>query len=252
MRRMLLDVRGYLALLALCVCAGATSSPAFAQAPVNVIGSIGATSDFVFRGLSYTRGGPALQTSLGIEHPSGLYGGIFASTTNPNAGKSPPLEMDVWLGYGRDVSEWVSIDLRYLHYAYPDDPRVAKYDRDEIAAALGVRGTLFLAATYSPNTEAIASTPGWGEGDTAALEVSVRHQIRPRWSVSVGAGRFFLGDIYDVDYDYWGITLSADLRPFELHLAVLGSDSTAERVFTSTATGERFTATLLYRFAVTR
>lgn len=252
MQRKLSGVRGYILLLALCASGGVWPNPVAAQTAMNVGGSIGATSDFVFRGLSYTRGGPAMQASLDLEHGSGIYGGAFASTTNPNPGKSPPVEIDVWLGYGRDLSEWVSIDVRYLHYAYPDDPRVAEYDRDEITATLGLRGMFFIAATYSPNTEAIASTPGISEGDAGALELSFRHQLTPRWSISAGVGRFFLSNIYDDDYDYWGITLAADLSPFELHLAALGADNTAERIFSSTAAGERFTATLLYRFAITR
>jgi uncharacterized protein (TIGR02001 family) len=202
--------------------------------------------------LSYTRGGPAVQGSANVEHASGLYGGLFASSTNPNPGESPPAEIDVWLGFGSNFSESVSLDLRYLHYAYPDDPRIAEYDRDEVTATLGVRGIVFLAATYSPNTEAIASAPNFDEGDTGALELSVRHQFSTRWSLSAGVGRYFLSEIYDADYDYWGVTLSADLSPFELHLAALGADDTAERIFTATAAGERFTATLLYRFAFAR
>ncbi len=241
----------YAAALLAALCAWCSTS-ASAQNATTLGGSIGATSDFVFRGLSYSRGGPAAQASLDLEHASGLYAGTFVSTTNPNPGNSPPVEIDVWVGLQRTLSESLSMDVRYLHYAYPDDPRVAEYDRDEITATLGIRGTVFLTAMYSPTTEAIASTPGRGEGDAGALELSIQRPLTDRLTLSAGVGRYFLRDIYDENYDYWGITLSADFRPIELHLAALGADGTAERIFTSTAAGERFTVTVLYRFSLAR
>jgi len=224
---------------------------ASARADVVTSGSIGATSDFVFRGLSYSRGDPAVQASLDLDFAQGVYAGTFVSTTNPNPGPSPPAEVDLWAGYHRALGNSWSADLRYTHYMYPDDPRVADYDRDEFTASLGVRNALFLAATYSPNTEAIASAPGFSRGDTWALEVSARHQFTPRWSLALGGGRYLLDDIYADDYDYWGVTLSADFAPVELHLAVLGADNTAERLFTTRAAGERVAVTVLYRFTVT-
>jgi uncharacterized protein (TIGR02001 family) len=237
--------------LAFCGCMPLIDS-AHAQSAVQVTGSIGATSDFVFRGLSYTRGDPAAQTSLDLETQSGLYVGTFVSTTNPNPGASPAVEVDLWAGVHREFNEWISGDVRYTHYMYPDDPRIAEYDRDELTATLGVRGVAFVSATYSPNTEAIASKPGYERGDTWAIEFLARHQLSQRWSVSAGAGRYFLDEIYADDYDYWGATLSADFAPIELHFALLGADDTAERIFTSRAAGERFAVTVLYRFALTR
>lgn len=225
---------------------------ACAQNATTLGGSIGATSDFIFRGLSYSRGGPAAQASLELEHASGVYAGTFVSATNPNPGNSPPAEIDVWVGVQRELNEWLSLDLRYLHYTYPDDPRVAEYDRDELTAAIGIHGTLFISAMYSPTTQAIASTPGLGEGDAGAIELSIQRALTARIALSAGVGRYFLSDIYGADYDYWGVTLSADFRPVELHLAALGADHTAERIFSSTAAGERFTATVLYRFTILR
>lgn len=223
-----------------------------AQTATTIGGSIGATSDFVFRGLSYTRGGPAVQASLDLDHASGFYAGTFVSSLNPNPGNSPPIEIDLWLGIQRALNDWLTLDLRYLHYAYPDDPRVAEYDRDEVTATLGIHDTFFISGTYSPNTEAIASRAAHGDEDAGTLELSVQRSLTDRLLLSAGVGRYFLDDIYGEDYDYWGVTLTVDLRPFELYLAALGSDDTAERLFTPTVAGERFTATLLYRFALTQ
>ena len=224
----------------------ALMSSALAQTTMS--GSIGATSDFVFRGLSYSRSDAALQASVDLELSSGFVLGAFTSSVNPNPGRSPGAEVDVWAAYGRSLNDWLAADFRYTHYMYPDDPRVADYDRDELTATLALQGSAFISATFSPNTDAIASTPGFFEGDTWSLELSGRHALSDRWTISAGIGRYFLDEIYGIDYDFWGATLSADFAPVELHLAVLGSDSTAERIFTSRSAGDRVAATILYRF----
>jgi uncharacterized protein (TIGR02001 family) len=219
-----------------------------AQAQTRVAGSIGATSDFVFRGLSYSRGDAAVQASIELELPSAFAFGAFASSVNPNPGLSPSAELDLWAAYSHSWSDWLATDLRYTHYMYPDDPRVADYDRDELTATLAVRGLAFVSATFSPNTEAIAARPGFSTGDTWTLELSARHALSERWAISAGVGRYFLDEIYGIDYDYWGATLSADFAPIEVHFAVLGSDNAAEGIFTSRTAGERVALTTLYRF----
>lgn len=219
-----------------------------AQAQTGVTGSIGATSDFVFRGLSYSRGDAAAQGSIEIEVPSAVTFGAFVASVNPNPGSSPHAELDLWAAYNHSWNDWLATELRYTHYMYPNDPRVADYDRDELTATLAASGIVFVSATFSANTEAIAATPGFSTGDTWTLELSARHSLSDRWAVSAGIGRYFLDEIYGIEYDYWGLTLSADFAPVELYLAVLGSDGAAERIFTSQSAGERVAFTALYRF----
>src|SRR5678815_5605688 len=63
--------------------------PAHADSVSVITGSLGGTSDFVFRGLSLTRGKPAAQASLDVEFPKEFYVGAFVATTDPNPGPSP-------------------------------------------------------------------------------------------------------------------------------------------------------------------
>ena len=214
--------------------------------------TVGATSDFVFRGLSYTRGKPAGLASLDVEFPSRTYVGGFLSSADPNPGPSPVVEMDFWLGHHWSLGRSLSADLRLTHYLYPDDPRVADYDRDELTATLGVRDTVFLSATYSPNTDAIGSTAGFTEGDVWTVELSARRSLGGRFSIGAGAGYYGLDEVYDDGYAYWNLTLIAEFAPLQLQLAALGADSAAERLFGTRSAGERIALTVLYRFAATR
>ena len=214
-----------------------------------VTGSLGGTSDFVFRGLSLTRGKPAAQASIDVEFPREFYVGAFIATADPNPGPSPNFEIDAWIGRYWRMSEDFSGDLRLSQYTYPDDPRRRSYNRTELTATLGFRNAMFLAAIYSPNTDAIASSPGYEEGGVWAVELSGRHAFNERWAVSAGLGHYGLSEVYHDSYNYWNATLTATLAPFEVQLAWLGVDGHAERHFLEDSTGNRVAVTALWRFS---
>jgi uncharacterized protein (TIGR02001 family) len=220
---------------------------------VNVwTGSIGGTSDFVFRGLSLTRGKPAAQASLDVEFPREFYLGAFVATADPNPGPSPPVEMDIWVGRYWSLSQNFSADVRLSQYTYPDDPRRVNYNRSEITGTLGYRNRMFVAAIYSPNTRAVASSPGYDEGNAWALELSARHPFNERFALSAGIGHYGLDEIYHDSYNYWNVTLTATLAAFELQLAYLGADDSAEDHFSDEVTGDRMAFTALWRFSTAR
>jgi uncharacterized protein (TIGR02001 family) len=220
---------------------------------VNVYsGSIGGTSDLVFRGLSLTRGKPAAQASIDVEFPREFYVGAFVATCDPNAGPSPPVEVDIWAGRYWRMSENFSADVRLSQYTYPDDPRRVSYNRTEITGTLGYRNQLYAAAIYSPNTKAVASSPGYEEGSAWALELSGRYPINDRFALSAGFGHYDLHDVYHDSYNYWNVTLTATLKPFELQLAYLGVDDSATEHFDDDAVGDRVAFTALWRFSSTR
>jgi len=228
-----------------------TMASAAAQADgVNVVtGSLGATSDFVFRGLSLTRGKPAAQASLDVEFPKEFYVGAFVATADPNPGPSPPVELDAWAGRYWRLSETLSADVRLSEYTYPDDPRRKSYNRTEITGTIGWRNQLFAAAIYSPDTKAVGPSPGYREGNAWALEISGRKPLGDRWALSAGVGRYDLGEVYGMTYYYWNATVTATLAPFELQLAYLGIDNVSEEHFTRRSTGDRIAFTALWRFS---
>jgi uncharacterized protein (TIGR02001 family) len=225
------------------------SAASHADAVNIVTGSLGATSDFIFRGLSLTRGKPAAQASLDVEFPKEFYVGAFAATADPNPGPSPPVELDAWAGRYWRVSETLSADVRLSQYTYPDDPRRVSYNRTEITGTLGWRNQLFAAAIYSPNTKAIGPAPGYREGQAWAIELSGRKSLNDRWALSAGLGHYDLEDVYGMSYNYWNATVIATLSPFELQLAYLGVDSNADDHFPSRTTGDRIALTVLWRFS---
>ena len=244
-----LTVKRKIRILLLFVMAG--SAAGHAEGVIVVTGSLGGTSDFVFRGLSLTRGKPAAQGSIDVEFPKEFYVGAFAASCDPNPGKSPGYELDAWAGRYWRMSDEFSADVRLSQYTYPDDPRHKNYNRTEITGTVGYRNQLFAAAIYSPNTKALASAPGYEEGNAWALELSGRHPFNDRFAVSAGFGHYGLQEIYHDSYNYWNVTLSATLAPFELQLAYLGVSDNASEHFREDVVGDRVAFTALWRFSAT-
>jgi uncharacterized protein (TIGR02001 family) len=233
-----------LAVLAACTAARAEAATIYS-------GSLGGTSDFVFRGLSLTRGKPAAQGSIDVEFPKEFYVGGFLATCDPNPGPSPPVEFDVWAGRYWRMSENFSSDLRLSQYSYPHDPRHKSYNRTEITGTVGWHNQLFFATSYSPNTVAVGSSPGYQEGSAWAFELSGRHPFNDRFAISAGLGHYDLQDVYKDSYNYWNVTLTATLTPFELQLAYLGISSHADEHFAPDSVGDRVALTALWRFSST-
>ena len=244
--------RNFPLLTVICVVAASAAGGARADAVRVVTGSIGGTSDFVFRGLSLTRGKPAAQASLDVEFPHEFYVGAFVATADPNPGPSPNFEADAWIGRYWRVSEDFSADVRVSQYTYPDDPRRFSYNRTEITGTLGFRNALYAAAIYSPNTRAVGSSPGYQDGNVWALELSGRRALNERWALSAGVGHYGLDDVYHGSYNYWNATVTATLSPFELQLAYIGTDHRANTHFLEESVGDRLAFTALWRFSTTR
>jgi uncharacterized protein (TIGR02001 family) len=239
-------------LCGLAVAGAARTAGAHAEGVYVVTGSVGATSDFVFRGLSLTRGKPAAQASLDVEFPNEFYVGGFIAGADPNPGPSPAVEFDVWAGRYWQLDNEFSVDLRLSQYTYPDDPRRISYNRTEVTGTVGFRNQLFLAAIYSPNTEAVGSAPGYKEDGAWAVEISGRHPFNDKLSISAGFGHYGLDGVYGANYNYWNATLTATLKPFEIQVAYLGVDEDAEDLFLGSTVGDRVAVTALWRFSSAR
>lgn len=82
--------------------------------------NIGATSNYVWRGITQTNDGAAVSGGLDYSHGSGIYIGTWTSNTawtNANTGAATA-EVDLYGGYAKEFGE-LSVDLGVVRYAYP-------------------------------------------------------------------------------------------------------------------------------------
>jgi uncharacterized protein (TIGR02001 family) len=125
-----------------------------APAPdVTVAYNIGLYSQYIFRGLTQTDRGPALQGGIDLTHSSGFYLGAWASNIswlrdlNPGAGQSAyekggHLELDLYGGYRYAFANGVGIDVGALQYIYPGSRTSGREDWWASAYTTEVYGAL--------------------------------------------------------------------------------------------------------------
>jgi len=208
----------------LIVAAATVALPAAAAAapsPLAVSYNVGATTDYVFRGVSQSRGEPAV--FAGVDAVRGqAYGGLWASNVDFSAfgDRSTSVEIDAYGGW-RPTIEGFGLDVGLLYTGYLDQPRPGPrldYWEASVAASkslgpITVGGSLF----YSP---AFIDTRrgAW------YLEAAAAYRISDRVSVSGALGRQSLQSSSD-DYTTWNAGLVWSLKPgLSLDLRYYGTD----------------------------
>lgn len=99
-----------------------TPAAASAQQSVESLGltittTPAAVTDYLFRGISQSRSGPAAQLTLDVEHSSGLYVGTFVSNVG-FPGTNLRQELDFNAGY-RFALGGVKLDVGVTYFGYP-------------------------------------------------------------------------------------------------------------------------------------
>ncbi len=118
------------------VVAAALTAPIAARAddPHSVSGNIGVVSNYIWRGVTQTDNGAAVQGGLDYAHSSGFYAGTWAS--NIDWGDGGAYELDLYTGFGGSVNDDFSWDVNAIYYAYP-----SSNTRDSDFAEIGASGT---------------------------------------------------------------------------------------------------------------
>lgn len=92
-----------------------------AAAETEISANVSLVSDYRFRGISQTDRKPAIQGGFDLEHSSGLYAGVWASSISwlSDAGASgSSMEIDFYAGYAGEVGDF-GYDLGVVRYNYP-------------------------------------------------------------------------------------------------------------------------------------
>jgi uncharacterized protein (TIGR02001 family) len=208
-------------------------------------GSIGAATDYIYRGVTQSQGQPAIQGGIqisGSDWSAGLWGsGVNLNREGGAGGYELNLHATRAWSWGPD---WVAT-LGVTHYEYLDDAGALDYDHDEISASLSFQQRLTASIAWSPNTTRYQHTVV--QGRATAYELTFQQPLSPRWSFFAGAGHYDLRDLIDEGYSYWSAGLSFNWSAVQIDAAHIGADRSAERLFGYLA-GSRWTGALTVRF----
>lgn len=82
-------------------------------------------TEYRFRGVNLSDGEFAVQGGFDVSHSSGIYVGTWASNLDEQTVGYGSTEVDLYGGWGGDLSDGVSADVGVIYYMYPDAPGVA-------------------------------------------------------------------------------------------------------------------------------
>ena len=175
-----------------------TPAEAPAQTTIESLGTTvtftpAATTDYLFRGISQTRSGPAIQAALDLEHSSGLYVGTFASNV-AFPGTNLRQEVDFNFGYRFELGG-VKFDVGGTYFGYPG------YDADKSGGSEWAWWEANLRASWQATEELkllglVAYAPDFSFESGAALyiEGGVDLTIPYGFTVSLRAGYQWIDD----------------------------------------------------------
>ncbi|GAB5489369.1 MAG: hypothetical protein Pars2KO_29390 [Parasphingorhabdus sp.] len=100
-----------------------SAAPALAEdgddSGISVSANVALTSDYRFRGLSFSDGDIAVQGGIDVSHDSGFYIGTWASSIEDSA-TFGHTELDLYGGWSGEVVSGLSVDVGLLYYVYPN------------------------------------------------------------------------------------------------------------------------------------
>ena len=196
------------------------------------------TSDYVYRGFSYSDEGPALQLGVDVESDAGFYAGVWGSTTDITTGNGKrSLEIDYYIGYVRYFDDDWSAALALNHYSYPGATGQFDYDYEELSFIVAYRERIWLEFDY---TDAVFGH----DAPARNLELLVSQPLGGQFSASFGAGIFDLTEWNGDIYWHWQAGVSRPIGPFMVDLRYFDTDRNPSSPVAEDLTDARIVLTL--------
>jgi uncharacterized protein (TIGR02001 family) len=188
--------------------------------------SVTFASEYVFRGISQTDENPAIQGSLGYEHPIGIYVGAWGSNVDGSISQGN-IEIDLYGGYTREFEKLgigdLGLDVGAIYYWYPgDDSSRPTADFIEGFVSLNyafkdvlLEPTIGGTYNYSPDFFGEDGSAHWVSG-TFDLTLPLQFGLGFEFAYQAVSGDKTTPDGYS--YTHWRASLTKEVLGFELEL----------------------------------
>lgn len=188
--------------------------PALAAAEGHRLSLTGyAATDYMFRGVSQTDNGPALQLGLDYAHDSGLLAGLFFSNVDYDSAANR--EQDVYIGFSKDINADFGVDGYAWYYGYHGESNLNYPEYN-----LGAHYQWFDARYWYSDDYA-----GTG-GDQHYLEASVTIPVHDSFSLGLRTGKTrFDNSIGLDDYRDYSLSLSTSYQGIDMQLLATHTDT---------------------------
>jgi uncharacterized protein (TIGR02001 family) len=209
-------------------------------------GSVGLSTDDLFRGLSENNGQISPQADLhGVRGP--WYGGLSAEEVRRGIDRGPGVELIGYAGFQHRLGEDWTGRVTLRHYDYPGNALRTRYNYDELGLSVGWRERLILTAIASPDTYVRDYRGNYGSGAAYCVELGGRQPIPLGLSAVAGVGYYDLQRQIGTGYAYWSAGLNRRWGAWAFDLRYVGTDATARQHFQDLA-GDRLLLSAFWLF----
>ncbi|MES2956924.1 MAG: TorF family putative porin [Pseudomonadota bacterium] len=208
---------------ALLACAAALAAAVPTVSYADVAFNVGATTDYRYRGISQTRGKPAIQG--GIDYSNGpFYVGAWASSIKwiKDVGGDADIEVDLYGGFKGEISKELTYDVGVLTYQYPSNKLNPSANTTEIYGAL----------TYGPATlkysHAVSDTFANPDSENSFyVDLSATFDLGGGLMLTPHIGYQKIKGLYEGPGTYtdYALTLSKDFSGLVVSGAIVGTDA---------------------------
>ena len=199
--------------------AAAAEAPA-AEAPEgdhSFSANIGLVSNYVFRGISQTDKGPAIQGGFDYTYnPLNLYLGTWASNVSSDGYNGASMELDLYGGWRPTFFESLTIDLGVLGYLYPGN------DGGDFNTVEYKAGASYDFGMVAPGAFVYYSDDWYNTGDSWRYELSATVPLPADFKFVAKYGWNEFDGLKD--YQDWSVGITTDVMGVTLGLTYADSD----------------------------
>lgn len=210
-----------------------------------ITGDVTATTDYMFRGVSQTMSGAALQGSLGVAHDTGLVAWVWASNIDYVPDGEPDdgarVEIDAVVAYERVLTDRLTATVGRSEYLIPGVEPGIDYDYGEWWGGFVLDERHHVTA-YHADSVFGSGAPGWYVVAGTGLDLFAGLAL----DVAVGHGD--LSRALGNTYNHAELALSGALDAFGWRLALHAADDAAKTMFYESTIEPRIVLTLTYTF----
>jgi uncharacterized protein (TIGR02001 family) len=211
-------------------------------------GSVGATSDYVYRGLTQSNNEPAGQADVHYYGSAGWFAGLWASTVKRSPYSPTTGEFDAYLGWNWQLPQAWSARLFAVHHEYPWNNPGGDYNYDELSGTLAYADRASLTVAFSPDYSFDGPCQSASGRATLSYDLSLHQPLYRALSANAGVGYYDLRWAGASGYVYWNAGLGYDFGRLQLDLSYIGTNESARGLYYPDIAVNRLVGTLLWHF----
>ena len=174
--------------------------------------NVGATSDYIWRGMTQNDGDTSFSGGIDISTDSGFYAGTWVGDVTYEGAS---YELDLYGGYAGEAGA-LAYDVGYIQYMYPD--KTEDGDFGEVYVTLGT-GPVSVSYYYEVDND----NGDVDSGDNTYLSLDYSTDLTEDWGLSLHYG------IYDVEAnDDEGVDMSLTLSKGDFSISFVETDDLAD------------------------